>query len=82
MTSSQISIVDIDKDGIPEIVWGEHIYKITTTSGTFEATLWKTIENIPLTSKLTPFLTTIPADFDKDGNVDIFVYAIKQPYRI
>jgi hypothetical protein len=71
-----VSVVDVNKDGKPELVWGGNVYSvdIVNQGGTKgnSCTLLTEIVNPPLSNGAVR--ATIPADFDRDGRVDILCY--------
>jgi uncharacterized repeat protein (TIGR02543 family) len=75
----KVSVVDINKDGKPELVFGGNVYSIditdrTGTSGNLYRRTLKVPDPNPLTSD-NEITATIPADFDLDGSVDILAHA-------
>lgn len=77
-----VSVVDVNKDGKPELVWGGNVYSINITSRTGTAgntfSLMKQVSNAPLPNL--QVTATAPADFDLDGQVDILAHSANQFY--
>jgi uncharacterized repeat protein (TIGR02543 family) len=74
-------VVDINKDGKPELVFGGNVYSINITNRTgTSGNSYKLERKVPdptfstTLTRDTLITATIPADFDLDGSVDILAY--------
>ena len=82
-TGTHIALVDTDKDGFPELVWGGKVFKINiatpdaTTSNTstlLTSAVYNPGSGATSLPNTLPRLFTIAADFNKDGDEEILVF--------